>query len=271
MRTLLKSKIYILLSVIFTGCSYGQLQVICETESALKEISAIEYDADRDLFWVIQDSGNSNELIGIDKQGRTKQTIELTGYKNKDWEDVTKDDQGNIYIGDFGNNDKSRKKYKIYKVNASDLDKSQAKAILIEFKLPKDHKEQDFEGFFVLREYFYVFSKSDKKTIVYKVPNQEGEHKAKKIGAYEFKGKNNKITSAAISPDEKTVVLLNGSKLWKLSGFKEDDFFSGQIEAMKFNHKSQKEGIGFITNTQVVISDERNVHGGGMFYTFQLK
>jgi hypothetical protein len=30
---------------------------------------------------------------------------------NIDWEDITKDKDGNLYVGDFGNNDNERKVY----------------------------------------------------------------------------------------------------------------------------------------------------------------
>ena len=175
-----------------------------------------------------------------------------------------------MYIGDFGNNDKSRNKYKIYKVKQNKLDQKKADPELIEFTLPKDDKEKDFESFFLLNDSFYLFSKAEKKTVIYRIPNTIGEHKAKKLYSHEFKGKNNKITSAAISDNGKVVVLLNGNKLWKLSKFKEDKFFLGSIEVLEFNHQSQKEGIGFMSKNEVVISDERNGINGGNLYRFSL-
>ena len=41
----------------------------------------------------------------------------FTNALNIDWEDLTSDSIGNIYIGDFGDNKKERKTYVIYKVN----------------------------------------------------------------------------------------------------------------------------------------------------------
>lgn len=258
------------ISIGLSSCSYGQLTVICSAPPHLKEISAIEYDTKRNVFWVIQDSGNSSNLIAINAQGQITHQLELKDCKNKDWEDLAQDQNGNLYIGDFGNNARSRNTYKIYKVSETNLDQKKTNPELIEFKLPKGMKEQDFESFFIYDEHFYIFSKGDKKTNIYRVPNEKGEHNAKKIGSHEFKGKHNKVTSAAISPDKRIVVLLNGNKLWKLSDFKNDDFFSGDIELMSFNHKSQKEGIGFLNPNEVVVSDERNEKSGGKIYSFKL-
>jgi sugar lactone lactonase YvrE len=40
---------------------------------------------------------------------------------NIDWEDITKDKDGNLYVGDFGNNDNERKDLCIYKIDKKSL------------------------------------------------------------------------------------------------------------------------------------------------------
>ncbi len=70
------------------------------------------------------------------------------------------------------------------------------------------------------------------------------EQKAQLVGSYEFRGKNNKITSLAISPNGRIIVLLNHDKLWNLSNFKNDEFFKGTINQLPFDHDSQKEVSG---------------------------
>ncbi|WP_115461123.1 SdiA-regulated domain-containing protein [Winogradskyella aurantiaca] len=261
---------YLFCLLLFTACSHGQLKVICQTESDLKEISAVEYDSKHKVFWVIQDSGNSNELIAINDQGKTTHRLKLKDTKNKDWEDLTIDAKGNLYIGDFGNNDKQRNTYKIYKVKESDLNQLHVQPELIAFKLPKDSNEKNFEGYFLFKNHFYLFTKEEGKTAVYKVPNEQGEHKAKKIGSHKFHEKQSKVTSAAISMDGSTVVLLNHYRLWKLSDFSGDDFFSGSIEKLDLKHSSQKEGIGFFGLNKVVITDERSAWVGGNIYSFDI-
>ncbi len=115
-----------------------------------------------------------------------------------------------------------------------------------------------------------MFSKEQKKFIILKVPNQLGTHEAKVVTDFRFEGNNNKITSADISSNGKIIVLLNHDKLWKLTDFKGDDFFSGTIEKADFNHNSQKEGICFKTNSTVIITDERKGSQGGNIYSFKL-
>lgn len=264
--------IFIVISFFFlSACqSFGQLTIIADIDNSLKEVSAAEFDSKRNLIWVIEDAGNSNNLIGINLEGDIIHSIDVENCKNKDWEDLTQDLEGNIYIGDFGNNNKKRDSYKILKIKEEDLDKESSKAEIIEFKLPKKEKAADFESFFLMGKHFYLFSKDDKKVRVFKTPNVPGKHRAKLIEDYQLEGDDTKITSAAIDKSGKTIVLLNHDKLWKLSGFKDDNFFSGTIEAMPFYHYSQKEGIGFMNKDRVIITDERNSNEGGNIYFFDL-
>jgi hypothetical protein len=102
------------------------------------------------------------------------------------------------------------------------------------------------------------------------VKNEIGTQRSKLQAEYNLDGKDNKITSADISDDGKTIVLLNHDKLWTLSDFKADDFFSGHIEEQKFDHNSQKEGVCFDSKNKVLITDERNGSEGGNIYRFNL-
>ncbi len=261
----------IFLLLVATSCSSkGQLQFEADITNSLTEISAAETIVGSDLLWTIEDSGNENRLIGLNSDGHIEKSIYIANAKNKDWEDLTSNNQGNIHIGDFGNNNQKRKKFKILKVAHNQLSNDTADAEIIKFKLPEDKKSKDFEGFFIYDDVFYLFSKTKKNINVFSVPNEAGDHIATFVSGYKLKGKDTRITSADISPDGKTVVLLNHDKLWKLTNFKGDKFFSGDIEAIDFGHNSQKEGINFKTSSEVIITDERKGSEGGNIYSLDL-
>ncbi|WP_338732735.1 hypothetical protein [Mangrovimonas cancribranchiae] len=260
-------KLFLALGVTLVSCNFGNLKFMGDIENNLKEVSAVETITQSDLYWVIEDSGNDNVLYGLDDTGNLISEVRILNSKNKDWEDLTSDNLGNIYIGDFGNNSKKRKKFQIYKVT-NPQDKTETTAEVIEFKLPKKMKSEDFEGFFLYQNYFYIFSKEKKSAIMIKVKNEIGEQKAKFVTKFKLKGKKTKITSADISSDGKTVILLNHDKLWKLSNYSSDNFFNGDIEKVPFKHNSQKEGLCFKNDT-IIITDERNGSEGGNMY--QLK
>ncbi|SDG94469.1 hypothetical protein [Winogradskyella thalassocola] len=261
----------IFLIFIVSSCqSIGQLKIESRIINELKEVSAAEIGKDSDIVWVIQDAGNRNNLIGLDKKGHIARNILISNAKNKDWEDLTSDREGNIYIGDFGNNNKKQKTFKIYKVNHDDLNTDSAVAEIIEFTLPEDQKPEDFESFFIYNNSFYIFSKENKTFSVLKVKNSIGKQVAELHSEYKFNGKNNKITSADISDNGKTVILLNHDKLWEITNFERDDFFSGDVTEHKFDHNSQKEGICFKTDSTIIITDERKDFEGGYIYSFSL-
>ncbi|TNJ45190.1 hypothetical protein KFZ70_07280 [Tamlana fucoidanivorans] len=258
----------LVLSFILQACHTGKLDLVAHLPSSLKEASAIEKVPNSDLLWTIEDNGNKNNVYGINTQGEIIKNINISNATNEDWEDLTSDAAGNLYIGDFGNNSKNRDIFTIYKI--SDLKKKNTTAERIDFVLPKEIKSKDFEAFFLYKNHFYVFSKEYKTSILVKIPNTIGKHTAELVTEFNLKGKHNRITSADISADSKTIVLLNHDKLWKITHFESDDVFQGDISEMPFKHDSQKEGITFKNQSTVYITDEKNKSNGGKLYTFKL-
>ncbi len=259
------------LSLMVLSCNTGRLKVVADISSDLKEVSAVETITNSDLIWVIEDSGNKNNLYGLDSKGGIAKNIVIGNSTNMDWEDLTSDGNGNLYIGDFGNNSKKRETFTIYKVNNVASLEDRVNAEIITFKLPDTIKPKDFEAFFLFNDTFYVFSKNDKKAIVVSVPNIMGNHLAQFVTEFNLEGKKNRVTAADISPDGKTIILLNHDKLWKLTNFDGDNFFEGSVEALPFEHTSQKEGICFKTGNTVLITDEYDNTEGGNTYEFSLK
>lgn len=255
-------------TLLLLSCNTGKLDVVADLPNSLKEASAIERVAGSDLLWTIEDSGNKKKVYGLSKKGEIIRDIDINNAKNIDWEDLTSDHKGNLYIGDFGNNNKKRKNFTIYKVTNLKTDNTTAERI--DFKLPKKVNSEDFEAFFLFNNYFYVVSKEKKSSIILKIPNRIGKHTAQVISKFKLEGKHLKITGAAINRTGKIVVLLNHDKLWKITNFKADDFLKGNVEVLEFNHKSQKEGICFKNNSVVYITDEKNDNDGGFIYEFQI-
>ncbi|RLD28385.1 MAG: hypothetical protein DRI75_06830 [Bacteroidetes bacterium] len=259
------NRIYLILILFIFSCNTGNLTVIANLPTSLKEVSAIEISSSSNLFWVIEDAGNDNKLYGLDLNGKIDKALEVINAQNIDWEDLTTDDSGNIYIGDFGNNNKNRSKFTIYKVEHPELALKTIKAESITFSLPKNIKNQDFEAFFLLNDIFYIFSKDDK---LFRVPNSIGTHQAVFITNFNLNGKHNAITSADVNNN--SIILLNHDKIWKISNYKDDNFFNGDIVELMFNHSSQKEGVCFKNNKTLYLTDEKVHVEGGNLYEFEL-
>ncbi|WP_010521785.1 SdiA-regulated domain-containing protein [Aquimarina agarivorans] len=235
----------------------------------LKEVSAIEVTSASNILWMIEDSNTKNKLYGMNTRGDILKEIKLSDTKNKDWEDLTSDENGNIYVGDFGNNSGKRDSFFIYKITTPDQLISEVTPNIIEFEVPKKYTNKDFEAFFLWNSNFYLFSKEDKVTAIFKIKNQTGKQKATFIGELNLKGKKNPITSAAISDNKKTIALLNHDKIWILTDFNEGDFSNCYVKEIALNHKSQKEGICFKNNNTIYITDEKTVKNTGNLYEFE--
>lgn len=277
-----------LLSSLFAFCQ-GDSSVITELYALpkqLKEISGIVYTETSQLSWVLEDSGNANEIYGLNNDGKLEKTITIAQTENIDWEDITKDSQENLYIGDFGNNDNTRKDLAIYKIDKEALNNSSA---VPSYKISFSYPEQtefppkktklfyDVEAFVEYKNNFYLFTKNRSKgfdgtTFLYKVPNQAGVHQAQLLGQFKAEGdyQNAAITSASISPDGKKVVLLSHSQVWIFENFTSDNFFSGKVKRVSLEHFSQKEAIGFKDNSTLLIADEKTKKIGGLVYQLDL-
>lgn len=278
------------ISIALLACqqqSNNDLKELYALPKKLKEVSGITYFPNNNLLYTLEDSGNKNAIYALNSDGKLDKTITITNATNVDWEDITKDKNDNIYIGDFGNNDNERKDLCIYKVAKSELNKDMAVA---EYKVSFSYPEQtefppkkkemfyDVEGFFEHENYFYLFTKNRSKnfdgtTFIYKILNAPGTQKAEKIG--EFKTCDNYnhcvLTSATISPDGKKVVVLSHDKIVLFKDFKGDLFHKGTQTEIKLNHFSQKEAIVFKDNSTLLIADEKTNKVGGNVYEFKLK
>lgn len=281
--TLLKRLCFVLL---FTNCTvnYGQLTLVAHLQGDLEEVSGVEMTNDSNGFFMINDGGNHSRLYKLNAKGKISKVLEIDK-KNRDWEDLTKDAAGNVYIGDFGNNQNNRKHLEIYKIAKEDLEGNKdIEPEEIDFSFPnqeefppkKKDRHFDVESFFHYNGNLYLFTKSrDHKnygrTDLYRIPATAGKHEAEFISSYTSCDKSECwITSAAISPDGKKVVLLSHTKILQFTDFKGDDFLSGTVTTFDLKHESQKEGVCFKDNSTVFITDEE-AHGTGRnLYRFTL-
>ena len=107
-------------ALLIFSCNTGNLKTITDLPSALKEVSGTETVNNSKLFWMVNDAGNSSKLFGLNQKGKIIKELKINA-KNNDWEDLTTDDSGNIYIGDFGNNRNERENLAILKIKNEDL------------------------------------------------------------------------------------------------------------------------------------------------------
>lgn len=275
---------FLLLLFIFNNCTnYSQVTYLAKLPNKLKEVSGLIKASDS-TFWMHNDGGNKNELYLVNVKGEIVKTVTIKA-KNTDWEDITSDDKGNIYVADFGNNNSTRKDLIILKIKEGDLlHQKSVEVEKIEFEYPEQHKfppkkndrHFDAESILYFKNHLYIFTKSRVKhdygkTSLYRIPAKAGKYQATLIGKYEnCSNKNCWITGAAISQDNAKVALLTSDSILLFTDFKDDNFFEGRLSKIDLGFSSQKEAIDFIDNNTLFISDERSHLSGGNLYKVSL-
>lgn len=273
------------LLLVCAACAQNsRLETLADLPSDLAENSACEVIGG--TIWTAQDHGNEPIVYALNRSGKLIRSVTISGVKNEDWEELTSDNAGNLYIGDFGNNDNKRRDLAIFKISASELNNDKATVSQkttfhypeqTEFPPKKSERFFDCEAFFEKDGHFYLFTKNrsanfDGTTFLYKIPNKPGHHVAKKLGEFKTCGKFSRcaVTAADISPDGRKVALLTGDKVFLFTGFSSDAFFDAKSETIELEDFSQKEGLGFATNDEILITDERTKKVGGNIYRLSL-
>ncbi|MFA0960564.1 alpha/beta hydrolase-fold protein [Roseivirga sp. BDSF3-8] len=264
-----------------------RLQKVATLPAALKETSGLWVESPNRI-WSHNDSGGQPVLYLTDTLGNVVDMKIITNAFNLDWEDLARDDRGNVYIGDFGNNRNNRRALQVFKIpNPSEQESSRIPAEKIEFTYP-DQKafppdstrmNYDMEAMVYLKNHLYLFSKNRTVpysgiTKIYKIPTIPGNYEAELIDSLSLGGNMRLETwlgGAAISPDESHIALLGYDKLFLLSCFKPDKFSSATLQKISLGGFSQKEGIDFINDTEIYITDEVSYEViGGNLYHFDL-
>ena len=259
-------------------CAASAAQTINVIEKAklpsiLTESSGIEI-TDRNHIWSHNDSGGNHELYEFDSTGILLRTLNIQNSTNHDWEELAQDSAGNIYIGDFGNNNNDRNNLAIYKISNPDLVAGTSIASQkIKFTYPDQVdfppgdslKNFDMEAFFWYNHSLYLFSKNrtvpyDGFTKLYQLPENPGTYTAVLLDSF-YTGMGpfyvTSVTSADISPDGKFMVLLSGLHVFLFSNFSGNNFFAGNEQELNFAELTQKEAIVFINDHEIYLTDEQ--------------
>lgn len=278
---------FLVLIFLLQSCTnHGQLKLIDKLPQKLKENSGI-VTYSKGTAWFIEDNGNSDNIYKTDFKGNIIQQFDVKNAKNADWEDLTKDINGNLYIGDFGNNANDRKNLVIYKGSNPETKKGVKISVeKIKFRYPEQldfpprrgELWYDAEAFFHAKGHLYIFTKNRAnpftgETFVYRVPDKKGTYDAKLMGKITLCSDWDtcRITSSDISPDGKTIVLLGYGKLWSITDFSMDELSKGNIKEIDLGLRTQLESVCFIDNKTLLLSDEVRDGEGGNLYSYTLE
>lgn len=266
----------IILLLISLGASAITPAVRGTLPSVLRESSGLaNVSGQGSGFWSHNDGYGDENLYRVVNSGGLQQTIEVLGAVNRDWEDLTMDQSGTyMFIGDFGNNNCDRTNLKVYRIpNPSTISGSSVTAEAINFSYPDQTSfpspwmNFDVESFFHFDGKLYLFTKTDGSAIgytkMYSLPDQPGTYVATLVDSFYT---NDRTTSADISPDGKSVILIANSRIHLFKDFTGDNFFGGNHTLISISGSwTQKEAISFNGNHEIFMSDEDNGSGAKLY------
>jgi hypothetical protein len=239
--------------------SYYQIKKIGTLPAVAAESSGLAAGNEEKSFWTHNDSGGKAELYEFNLSGKLLSTKIVPDATNVDWEDLAKDPENNIYIGDFGNNAGSRKSFDVYKIRP---DQNVTEKITFEYAAQKvkpgtsNMPDFDCESFFYHDKNLYLFSKNwnkDKQVKLYRLPAEKGNYSLAPVDSIYIDAL---VTSADISPDGKTFALLTYGKVLLFGVTGNEINFKKPLGCFRLV-KMQNEAIQFLNNTDMLVTNEQ--------------
>jgi hypothetical protein len=236
-----------------------KIRQIATLPAEVNESSGLAVAVPGKSYWTHNDGGSKPALYEVDATGKLLRTLDLPGLRNRDWEDLTRDAAGNLYIGDFGNNNNTRRNLKIYRLHPDRP--GQADSITFRYAdqtaFPPRERERNFdcEAFFWHADSLYLFSKNRgrKNVKMYVLPAQPGDHVAQVRGEVFIKSM---VTAADVNPAHNLFAVLTYGKVLLFRLTDNGKLLKDPYLCIKV-YRNQAEAIAFVNNTDFLITNEQ--------------
>jgi len=228
-----------------------------------------------DVYWTLNDSGGKNRIFPISRDGELYRAewyekedggVYIGDAVNIDWESMTTDDEGNLYIGACGNNYSVRKDLCIYifkdphpiatgttryyqKVNFYFPDQK-------EYPAGENDSNYDCEALIWAQGRLFVLTKhrSDSLTKLYAVNSMYAEriNPLTYVSTFDINGS---VTDAECNDDGTKLAVLTYDGIWVFEG-EVGEWFNGKIKWQPIKAK-QCEGICWDDEETLLITNEQ--------------
>jgi len=256
------------------------------TQLVLEELADLPAVLDEASGLIIAPNGNlishndkGDYLYEFDFNGTLIKTLEVTNAGNEDWEDITTDSNGDIYVSDTGNNDNDRTDLVIYKIDKVAYSAASSSVAAADFPFAyvdqtdfppgPDDRHFDSEALVMANNVPCLFSKDRTNpfqgtTRYYQKVGEEAIFQA----AYTTDDKSSfgAITAAAMNDAGTQLALVSNRRCWLFSAFSGLDFFSGTVVSYDFDRDLQIEGVTFQDNCTLLLVDEKNGSTSGKLF-----
>lgn len=242
--------------------------------SVIRESSALQASRRQPgVFWTLSDSGNPATLYALSSTGEILQSFDVGGVSNVDWEALALDDDGNLYLGDVGNNANRRRDLAVHVVREPLLSRSPPRGsvpepLVVERSIAFRYREQeqppngrvrnfDAEALFWARDALYLLTKerTDRGTVLYRFREDPvgGPAVLERLGRFELgedaHGVAGTVTGADASADGSVLAVLGYRAIYLFARPEEgDDYLSApplRRIALDPRRTKQAEGIAW--------------------------
>jgi len=195
------------------------------------------------VFWTLSDSGAKPVLVPVRADGSKvftakgyAQGVALAGASNVDWEALAGDDEGNLIVGDVGNNVSRRKELAFYLCAEPTPDAASVPVRKVTFAwpdqtaFPDPELAHDCEAMFLLRGKLYLLTKHRRDTLTdlwrADIPATGDRATLTKLARFDIGGM---VTDACLSPDRTRLAVLTYRNVWVFDlPATGEDFFRGR-------------------------------------------
>jgi hypothetical protein len=231
----------------------------------------------------INDSGSAAQIIATNLRGDITRTVELLNFPNKDFEALSLGhcpdfpEKSCLFLADIGDNRRRRNDYKIGVFREEEFwtKESISPLQITEFHYPSG--SENAESFVVLPNgEFLIFTKEMMAPKVVKVSPSGEAVVVKNLDLPHLAGLGGEgglITDAALSPDEKNILILTYSDLIEVTL---SSLFSDQpmerekdFRIIKGPNLPQQETVTYISPNSFLVSTESEKGGSAEIVTYQ--
>lgn len=258
---------------------------LCKLPATLRGSSGLVSTNGGSTIWSLADNNSPVELYELDTLCNTLRTLRVAGIDKTDWEDLTADDSGNLYIGDFGNNSNDRKDLRILILQQPES--ASGDSILpeiIRFRYANQseyppspaNRNFDMEAMVWFDDSLHLFSKNRTEPFTgfcyhHVMPAHAGEYDVLPVDSFRT-GPGPMlfywITGAGLDRSTGTLALLSHDRLWLFDDYPGNRFFQGRVREIRLPVYTQKEAICATSVKEWYLTDEYNdaLRSGGQLY-----
>jgi len=236
------------------------LRTVGRLTDGILESSGLCAAPEAGTYFTFGDDGQQPIVYQVDATGQQVGQFTL-GAPNHDWESLSRDNRGNYFMGDCGNNNSDRRNLailrfrpeqptKVGKINFSYPDQT-------EFPPNKSERNFDCEASLWHDGQVYLFTKDRAQSTtckVYTVPETPGTYKAKLITKLAIPGQ---VTDATLAPSGRRLVLLARQELFILDGNSWDAILKATPRHISLKGAGQTEGAAFKNENTLLLTTEQ--------------